>query len=77
MSSDVVAEARRYAEYHGVKPWTEHIFALLKVIEGGRWEHDEVIFGDEDEAPLVEAKRFVGRWVPCSEHERENVGPDE
>lgn len=28
-----IEPARRYAEYHGVKPWTEHIFALVAEVE--------------------------------------------
>lgn len=61
--------------------WQETMRDLVAIVErlanGGHWEIDEVIFGDEDEAPLVEAKRWVGRWSPLAEHERESVKTDE
>lgn len=35
----------------------------------GHWEYDEVIFGDEDEAPVELARRWVGKWSRVDESE--------
>jgi len=44
---------------------TENVWDDLKELSrDGHWEYDEVIFGDDDDAPVVEAKRWVGDWIP-------------